>query len=656
MSNTQIKSVILFFAVIIVLSTPLNAARLAEGEYAVWNGSFENSDSFETAGWAAYLGNPQNTITINTDSTKSYYGKNSVKLYTDAVNTVIFQEINVVGPTEAGPKIGDSVEGGVWIMFDSEAANDVNGQVLLQVKYVVGSTPYVITSSADIQNKQANKWYYLLTDTNEVNGTRQIPAGAEKIQIVIDSRVLGTVYVDFAQCGKVGSITGNPSKLAMVEYQTWFGEPNYLPDWRRFTDANYAGFADYNNHHWKHWDWGWVPDEGYNSDPGLHKQIGIKAGRNFALLNSSFEEPNYGDANFPGWRRWSPTGGNIRTSEKACDGSYSIKYTNPVAGVNECAMWQWITCYDVAHPQDNAPNEKEMVYASVWVNFGDINDINLAGGNFWIQLRAHYDPDFNPDTNNNEWMLIAKSYEHVSPEYVRENATPSGWVQIKTRPVNKSVVPWWTHGLEVAVRFYYAGTVYIDKVEVGEAEYSNIERQIACAKTPLIGPYDSTSDDVIAYHLDVCKAMLFDAMLINYYGHQYGQEDYQRVAFQKIIEQSDDKDMKVCIFYEPKVHLKKWGDINYYSDMTDVSEMNAADTAKVNEYIDDVTEYNSVTEISDINLVKHYIKLAAIQEDIEHVLNTWSSGKSYLAYRGEPVIGIFGLYASKYDDNMVEQD
>ncbi|HBG27510.1 MAG: hypothetical protein A2Y10_02955 [Planctomycetes bacterium GWF2_41_51] len=657
MSNTKIKSVVLFLAVIMVLSgTPLNAARLAEGEYAIVNGSFENSNSFDTAGWASWLGDAENTITINTDPNKSYYGNNSAKLYSNAFNTVIFQEINVVSSGE-GPKVGDAVEGGVWVMFDSEAASDVNGQVLLQVKYVVGSTPTVITTSADIQNKQANKWYYLLTETDELSNGRQIPAGAEKIQIVIDSRVLGTVYVDFAQCGKIGSITGNPSKLAIVEYQTWFGEPDYLPDWRRFTDVNYTGFTDYNNHHWKHWDWGWIPDEGYNSDPGLHKQIGIKNGCSYTFLNSSFEDANYGDANYPGWRRWSPTAqGNIRTNEKAYDGSYSIKYTNPVAGVNECTMWQWIECKDVAHPQDDAPNEKEMVYASVWVNFGDINDVNFAGGNFWIQVRAYHDPDYNPNTNNNEWQLIAKSYEHISPEYLRENANAAGWVQIKTRPVNKSVIPWWTHGLEVAVRFYYAGTVYIDKVEVGEAEYSNVERQIASAKTPFIGPYDSNSDDVISYHLDICKAMLLDAMLINYYGHQYGQEIYQTIVFGKIANQAEDKDLKVCVFYEPKVHLKQWGDVNYHNLMTNVSEMNAVDTVKVNAYIDDVTEYNSITEISDINLVKHYIKMAAIQDDIKYVLDNWSSRKSYLSYRGKPVVGVFGLYASKYDDNMVEQD
>lgn len=646
---------LVFLLTVLMVSSQLFAERLARGEYLVENGSFENSSSFDVSGWAYWKADALNTITINSEPDKSYYGTNSAKLFTNSLNTVIFKEISV-GNGDNQPQIDDAVQGGVWVMFGDDTVSDVNGYVLLQVKYVANNQPYVITSSTGIANRQSGRWYYLMTETDELNNGKRIPANVQKIQIVIDSRIQGTVYVDFAQCGKIGSFTGNPSKFAMVEYQTWFGEPNYLPDWRRFTDVSYTGFADYNNHQWKHWDWGWVPDEGYNSDPGLHRQIGIKAGRNYTIYNSSFEEPNYGDANYPGWRRWSPTGGNIRTSEKAYDGAYSVKYTNPVAGLNECSMWQWIPCGNILNPQDNLPNEKEMVQASVWVNFGDINDINLAGGNFWIQVRAYHDPDYNESTNNNEWLLIAKSFEHISPEYVRNNANAAGWVKISTRPVNKSVIPWWTHGLEVAVRFYYAGTVYIDKVEIGEAEYSNVEREIACAKTPLIGPYNSTDDDVIAYHIDVCKAMLLDAMLINYYGHQYHQEDYQRTAFQKIMDQAENKDMKVCVFYEPKVHLKQWGDINYYANMTSVAEMNAVDTARVNEYIDDVTPYKSIAEISDINLIKHYIKMAAIQEDIAYVLNQWGYDKAYLNYKGRPVIGIFGIYASKYDDKMLEQD
>lgn len=651
MFGRNFKSLALFTFVIITAVSQGFAVNLAQGEYSVVNGSFEDSNSFAQSNWLPYIGGAGGTITVNTDPNKSYYGRKSIALYRQSGDTVAFQEINLV-TSGNGPRRGDLVEGGAWVMLDSTAASDPTGQVVVQMKYVIGSTPYVITGSANIQNKQANKWYYLLTyAANPV-----IPQNAEKIQIVVDSWLNGTVYVDFAQCGKVGSITGNPSKLAMAEYQTWFAEPNYLPDWRRFTDTTYTGFADYNVHNWQHWQWGWQPDAGYNSDPGLHKIIGIKAGRNYSFLNPSFEQGGYGDWNEPGWRRWPENAYNSITTEKAYDGTHSVKLTNQYAGSNECLLRQWIPCKDILHPQDDAPNEKEMISASVWVNFGDINDINLAGGNFWIEVTAKHDPDYNPSTQNDVNTLIAKSYEHISPEYVKEHSTPSGWVKISTQPVNKAVIPWWTYGLEVSVHFFYAGTIYVDKVEVGEAELSNTQRQIACDKTPIIGPYDSNDDGVIGYHLGLCKSMLLDAMLINYYGNQYKQEKYQTIIFGKIADQAENKDMKVCVFYEPKVHLKKWGDVNYCDNIRNVSGMNAADRARVNAYIDNVTPYTDVSQISDFNVVKHYIKMAAVQSDIKYVLDTWGSRKSYLAFRGKPVIGIFGIYSSKYDDGMTEQD
>jgi hypothetical protein len=656
MGNKYSKSMLVFWLIIFFLLPSASADNLSVGEYPVTNVSFEDTNSLTGSGWYEWTSDSYGTVEISTDSSKAYYGDNSIALYRDPAedrgNSVVFQEISLA----EDPNAGDVVEGGVWVMLDGDAASDSGGNVVVSVKYVVGSTATPITKSVGISNKTANQWYYILTETDELGNGRQIPSNAEKVQIAVDSWSKGTVYVDFAQMGLVGSITGNPSKLAIAEYHSWFSEPNYLPDPRRFTDPNYTGFADYNQHNWKHWEWGWQPDGGYNNDPGFYKQIGIRQGRKYSLYDSSFEEGTYENPGISDWRRYPEDANNCLVSTESYEGNYSVRFFNDNPGSDECSMWQWIPCEDLndIELEPNDPHEKEQVYASAWIKFDNINDVNLGGGNFWIEVTARHDPDFNDNTPNDVNTLIAKSYEHISPEQVQNSL--DGWIQLKTHPVNKAVLPWWTKGLQIAIRFYYGGTVYIDKVEIGEAEYSNVHRQVAATDTPKIGPYASTDDEVIDYHLDLCEAMQFDAMLINYYGHQFSQEAYQTLAFSKIADEVSSRDMKVCAFYEPKIHLKGWADVEYYEDMTDVNEMSSEDKNKVNNYIDDVTEYSTVDEISDINEVKHYIKMAAIQDDIKYILDEWGSGKCYLTRRGKAAIGIFGLYSAQADDGMTNDD
>jgi hypothetical protein len=621
------------------------AATLASGEYAVTNGSFEDGTSMPVDGWRVWMS--PNSINVNTDSSQAYYGTNSASMCRETGDIILYQDITVVDAGNDGPHAGETAEAGAWIMFSPTAAGN-SGQIVLEVKYVIGETVSTMATSSDIDSREAGKWYYLMTESSTASA---IPASADAIQISITSHVNGTVYVDFVQAGLVGSITGNPSKLALAEYHTWFGVPDYLPDSRRYTDPDYDGFSSYDPSGWEHWEWHWDSQSEYNNDPGFYEQIGFRDGRKYTSLpNTGFEDAGYGTGG-DDWSKYAPSGStNIRTDEKAYEGSYSVKFINNSAGTEECSMWQSIT--DVGGASEpSAPNDKEQIVATAMVNFADVN---FANGKFWMQVTAFYDLDPGAGVNIVN-HVIAKSYEYVSPEYVDQNKDANGWVQIKTRPVEKAVIPDGTVELQVAIKFYYGGTIYIDKVEIGEAEYSNVQRQTACAKhpKPRIGPYDSTNDDLIDYHLELCKAMLFDVMLVDYYGHQYGKEDYQRTAFGKLVQEADDKDMKVCAFYEPKLHLLEWGDLPYV--ISNINELDANETATVNAYIDDVTVYNDITEISDVNDVMHYIKMAAIQDDIEYILTNWSGEKSYLAYRGKPVVAIFGLSITE-EKGMEQQD
>jgi|GEM_PF-2804692 len=633
MANKMIKLMLLMLGAISIGVCGANGARPAVGEYLVTNGSFEDANSFAASGWLAWTESVPGTFsnTINTDMSKAYYGKNSLVIYRNSTNnsgcSIVYQELDVV-LSGNGPKAGEKPEAGIWVMFDSAAAGD-DGQIVLEIKSIVNGTITTMASSVYIANKQAGKWYYLMA-----NSTVAIPADADKVQIAIISWLDGAVYVDTAQAGSAGSITGNPSKLALAEYHTWYGIPSYIPDWRRYSDIDYDFYDGYDTYGWKHWFWEWEPDGGYNNDPAFYEQIGIKATRKYTIVNGSFESSTYGSGNGD-WDRYAPAeSNNVRTDEKAYDGSYSVKFVNSSSTGQECSMWQWMPCNLASNPTgSNIANEREFVQASVMVN---VDDVNFAAGKFCIQVVA----------DGAEDVLIAKSYEYLSPDYIEANKDGNGWVQIKTRPVEKAMIPDGTTGLVVAVKFYYRGTIYIDKVEIGEAEYSNVQRQTACAKhpKPKIGPYDSSDADLIEYHLKLCKSMLFDVMLVDYYGSHFNQENYQRAALNAMIQKAKDEDMKVCAFYEPKVHLKQWGDVNYYTNMSNVSEMNAVDMARVNEYINEnITIYTNVSQIADINVVKHYIKMAAIEDDIKYILDTWGGEKSYLAYRGKPVVAIFGM-------------
>ena len=258
MGSRRIK---LFVVLVLVCTCGAVAATLASGEYAVTNGSFEDSTSMAGSGWQEYP--EDDVITISTDSSQAYYGTNSAVIYRNGSDITLYNNITVVDAGNEGPHVGETVEAGVWVMFDTVAAGNAE-QLVLEVKSFGTGGPATLTVSSDIQSKQADKWYYVLAASGDA-----IPSGAEVIQIAITSHVNGTVYVDFAQAGLEGSITGNPSKLALAEYHTWFGVPDYLPDSRRYTDPDYDGFSSYDPSGWEHWEWHWDSQSESNHDPAF---------------------------------------------------------------------------------------------------------------------------------------------------------------------------------------------------------------------------------------------------------------------------------------------------------------------------------------------------------------------------------------------------
>ena len=82
-------------------------------------------------------------------------------------------------------------------------------------------------------------------------------------------------------------------------------------------------------------------------------------------------------------------------------------------------------------------------------------------------------------------------------------------------------------------------------------------RDVASVYDPLIGVYDSVDEEVLNYHVDLIKAMGFDVIQVNYYA-DLASARYQLDVLDKLFGICAEKDMKVSILYEPKIHLNGW--------------------------------------------------------------------------------------------------
>lgn len=100
------------------------------------------------------------------------------------------------------------------------------------------------------------------------------------------------------------------------------------------------------------------------------------------------------------------------------------------------------------------------------------------------------------------------------------------------------------------------------------------ERDIAAVYYPLIGVYDSSDREVINYHLDLIKAMNIDVVQVNYYANL---NQNMLDALEIIFELAEDKNLKVSILYEPKIHINGWIPHNTRMDAIEAIEQDLMD-------------------------------------------------------------------------------
>lgn len=127
------------------------------------------------------------------------------------------------------------------------------------------------------------------------------------------------------------------------------------------------------------------------------------------------------------------------------------------------------------------------------------------------------------------------------------------------------------------------------------------KRDIASVYDPLIGVYDSVDEEVLTYHVDLIKAMGFDVIQVNYYAN-LASARYQLEVLDKLFDICAQKDMKVSILYEPKIHFNGW--------------IVHPDRAQ---------------------------GIAAIGEDLAEFIEKYDKHVALLRYNGAPMIEVFGL-------------
>jgi hypothetical protein len=134
------------------------------------------------------------------------------------------------------------------------------------------------------------------------------------------------------------------------------------------------------------------------------------------------------------------------------------------------------------------------------------------------------------------------------------------------------------------------------------------KRDVASVYYPIIGAYDSYDPKVIIWQIDICKAMLIDCIMIDYYGDGISpvsaEFQHYKAVTDRIISQAADKGIKVVLLYETQV------------------------------------QKNSTNMVADI------------LSDLNSIINNtgWMNSKAYLHYNCVPVICIFGIDRLHYDD------
>lgn len=129
-------------------------------------------------------------------------------------------------------------------------------------------------------------------------------------------------------------------------------------------------------------------------------------------------------------------------------------------------------------------------------------------------------------------------------------------------------------------------------------------RDIASVFYPLIGPYDSSDQELVSYHMNFAKALGIDAFVVDWYGANdiEGKTDlaYMDRNFSTMLDLAKESSFRLAILYELKIHFVGW-----------------------------IPHKNQKERID------------AIESDLQYVLDKYSENQAYLRIEEIPLIFIF---------------
>lgn len=513
--------------------------------YSLVNGDYEESpQGNQIPGWGTYLGTSSSSVTL---SSKAYSGTHSLDLTNGFISA--WNVMNISSTQKDAPHIGDKVEGTVWVQ--------------------------VPKTSTDL-----SKPFYLWIDEVSSSGAKTRLA-----QTHIPSNLPRGKWVQITTSPVAGGIIDSSATKVVVSYQDYVSNGSILVD---DLQVGYLGR-------------GLTPP----GSSGSSKPIV------YHMNNSSFE------SGIQGWST-STSGGKITVAKDGYYGKQSADIENANTG-SMSSIWQTTQIGNNA----SQPHAGDTVESGAWIKLLS-NATPAQGGTMRLQVQGVL--------SSGKKVPLAQSSDLSS--------LPKGeWTYVLTQPVAGQTVTSAMTGIVVSFQDSIKGGVEVDLLQSGQAdsltgepnkfviaEYQpwygrpgdwhnwawngggtshnpntvlpNGERDIASYYYPLVGAYDSTNKALLEYQVNTMKAMGVDCILVDWYANL--QPDYVK-TFNELVQIANQSDMKIAVFYEPKIHLANW--------------------------------IPSSSRQGQINGIIH---------DIENYVDQYANNKSILKVRGRPVVGVFG--------------
>ena len=216
------------------------------GGYAFSGGSFEES------GWEGVLWETSGVVGASDAALEPWavYGGRFARLAGSGAAEILRRL--PIGTERDEPRVGDAVEGCVWVRLAADVplgpVANPDAYVELELLGWVAGTPldaaWTLATERWLPVSGEGEYWRLLH--TEALGGGVLAAPATHLLLRINKTLPGSVELDYAQAGVVGSVDGNPGRLVTATYVGWYHSPFGLEA---------VGNASTPRELWRNWAW-----------------------------------------------------------------------------------------------------------------------------------------------------------------------------------------------------------------------------------------------------------------------------------------------------------------------------------------------------------------------------------------------------------------